>query len=108
MIRLTIEELQERWMMLYYEMGIDKLLITENLKLGKRSFVVSGLKMEYVEDLVLCSDDNDVIIDNVCRLMMFLRHQITSIILIPTDTGTGYIERLEFGDMGTVLIEKAS
>lgn len=109
MIKLTLDELMERWEMLHYEMGIEKLLITENLfKRRERQFIVCGLTMELIDDFAICYDDEDVIIDNECLIMMFLRHQLTDIYLIPVDYGTGYVEKLEFGNYGTVYINKAS
>jgi hypothetical protein len=107
MMRLTIDELQERWMMLYYEMGVDELLITEKFNSKEeRNFIVNGLTMEFVDDIVMCYDNNDIIINNVCVLMMFLRKHLTNIYLIPVDSG--YVEQLEFGEHGVVLVKKAS
>lgn len=109
-VKLTLEELQERWAMLQFEMGIEKLIIKESLKkYGDRSFMVDGLEMEFIEDYVVCSDYGDEIINSNCFLMMFLRHHLTNIFLIPTNNSrTGYIEKLEFGELGTVFIEKSS
>jgi hypothetical protein len=109
MIKLTIEELQERWEMLFYEMGIEKVLVTENFPHnGERKFIVYGLAMELIDNIVMCYDADDIIINNSSAIMAFLRERLTNILLIPLKDGCGYIERLEFGDHGIVFIEKAS
>ena len=104
---LTIEELAERWEMLFWQFGVEKLRIIEQFpKNGLRSFIVSGLSMEFENDYVMCGDFGDVIVNNFSTLMMFLRESLVSIKLLPIGDGMFYQERLKFSD-GLILIEVA-
>jgi len=104
---LTIEELQERWGLLVWMYGIDKLIINEDFpKRGKHSYRVDLLKMEFEKDYVMCDDYYHNIINHDSPLMFFLKQSILSIKLIPITNG--YQERLEFAENGVILIEKAS
>jgi len=104
---LTIEELQERWNLMVWMYGIDKLIISEDFpKQGKHSYRVDLLKMEFEKDYVMCDDYYHNIINYDSPLMFFLKHSVLSIKLIPI--ANGYQERLEFVGNGVVLIEKAS
>ena len=104
---VTIEELAERWGMLFWQIGVKKLKIIEQFpKKGLCSFNVSGLSMEFEDDYVMCMDYEDAIVNNFSVLMMFLRESLVSIKLLPIGDGMFYQERLKFSD-GLILIEIA-
>ena len=103
---VTIEELAERWEMLFWQLGVKKLRIIEQFpKNGLRSFNVSGLSIEFEDDYVMCMDFGEVLVNKFSVLMMFLRESLVSIKLLPIGNGL-YQERLEFSD-GLILIEIA-
>ena len=103
----TIEELQERWEWLKHE-GIDELLVTEKFgRTPEKTFIVEGLSMEIEKEYVVCydfSEFNSNLFSHFSGLIMFLRESLTSIKLIPITSG--YVEQLEFGCDGTILISK--
>lgn len=102
----TIEELQERWEWLKHQ-GVEKLLITENIRNSRNnSYVVEGLSMDLEEDFVMCYDYDDILFNKFSMLMMFLRKSLTEIKLVPINNG--YREHLEFGEDGIVYIEKVN
>ena len=104
---VTIEELAERWEILFWQLGVKKLKIIEQFpKRGLRSFNVSGLSIEFEDDYVMCSDFVEVLVNNFSVLMMFLKESLLSIKMIPIGDGVFYQERLEFVD-GLILIEVA-
>ena len=104
---LTIEELQDRWECIKWQLGIDKLQVTECFEMyNNRSFVVEGLSMEIEDQIAICIDWNDKIIDMDSVLKMFLIKRLTSIKLLPIENG--YREELEFGNSGVIYIERAS
>lgn len=104
---LSLEELADRWELLKWEYGIDKLKVIEHSqRRGTDVFVVRGLSMEFEEDIVMCTDYGECLMKNFSVLMMFLKETLISIQLLPIGNGL-YQERLEFAD-GLVLIEIAS
>ena len=106
--QLSLEELQQRWEWLLWERGCDKLRITENFKTGTRSFITTGLKMEFEDEYGFCHDcyKNEVLTENCSTLLLFLNENVISIILIPVENGYCQ-EILTFKDK-QILIEKAS
>ena len=108
-LELSIEELSERWMLLLWERGVSQLRVTENFKTGiTKSFIVTGLKMEFEDEFAFCSDcyNNEVLTENDSTLLLFLKQNLTSIVLIPVEDGFCQ-ERLLFGEK-LILIEKDS
>lgn len=102
-LEMTVDELQERWSYLYYELGIECLMITEKLKNGiVKKYVVTGLSMEIENDIVICIDNNDTILLQQSLLTGFLVKNLISIKVIPLKQ-----EVLEFSDNSIVLIEAA-
>jgi hypothetical protein len=100
---LSIEELSERWEWLMWERACDLRIVEYSPKRGLNSFVVSGLVMETEKDFVICSDINDVLINKLSILSIFIRNSLINILLLPIGNGL-YQERLEFVDC-VVLIE---
>lgn len=104
--RITIEELGERWEMLLWEMGVEKLSVVEQFnRNGLRSYDVIGLSMECENEFVICGDLDNSLVNNFSTLLMFLKSCVTSIYLLPLGNDY-YQERIEFND-GVVLIERA-
>lgn len=102
---LSIEELQQRWDYLLFQLGIEKLLVTEKLANGTtRKFEVMGLAMELEKEFIICTDCNDILIQNLSILMIFLQRRLIKILLYPYKDW--YQERLEFSDGAVILIEK--
>jgi hypothetical protein len=102
---LTIEELQQRWEYLLYELGIENLLVTEiRPTCSNKSFIVNGLSMEFEDEFTLCQDNYDAIVNNVSILRAFFTKKITSIKLVPYKDW--YREILTF-ENGIIFIEKA-
>jgi hypothetical protein len=104
--RITIEELQQRWEMLFFEFGIDRLKVTESFSKSERTFVVTRLSMELEDDFCICGDDGNILIDNFTILGMFLINSLNSIILYPIGNVLCR-EYLEFDD-GIITIEKVA
>ena len=103
-VKLTVEELSERWQWLTWGNGIEQLRVTEQFpKREVHSYIVEGLTMEFEDEIVICSDCKDVLIDNVSILMGFLKKCLLSIMLFPIGNDL-YQERLEF-ENGLILIE---
>jgi hypothetical protein len=105
MKEMTIEELQERWLLLP-NIGAEVLRVTENSqRFGIKSFTVCGLSMDIEDDVATCEDFYDNIMKNNSNLMIFLTTCLKKIFLIPIGNGL-YQERLEFENL-VILIEKA-
>lgn len=105
LIELTVEELAERWEWLTWELAVD-LRITEQFpKRGHISYVVSGLTMEFEQDVAFCNDVENNLVGNCSVLLMFLKRRLKTIYLHPIGNGK-YRERLVFSD-GVILIEIA-
>ena len=103
---LTLEELSERWDWLFWQDGVEKLVVVEQFnKSVSHSYEVTGLSMEFEHEYVMCGDLDDSLSLNVSILLMFLRQSIKSVFLLPIGNDL-YQERIEFND-GVVLIEKA-
>jgi hypothetical protein len=103
---LTIEELQQRWCWLYWELGIEDLLVTEIKSTGSnKSFIVNGLTMELEKDFAMCQDTCDIIVNNVSTLRFFFAKNVTSIKIVPYKDW--YREILTFNDC-IVFIEKVA
>lgn len=102
-VELSIIELRQRWIMLRYKHGINKLKITECFDGQKnRSFIVENINMVFdVDNLVCCYDKHNTLLNNCSVLSLFLQHQLTKIKVIPFVE-----ERLEFGEDGYVIIKK--
>jgi hypothetical protein len=104
---LTLEDLADRWEMLRWKYGVEKLKVIESFTVsGINRFIVSGLSMELEGDCVMCNDYNGVIVTYISHLLMFLKESLTRILLLPLGNGL-YQERLEFGNNGIILIEIA-
>ena len=105
--KIMIEELGERWEMLLWEMGVEKLSVVEQFnRNGLRSYDVIGLSMECEDDFVMCGDLDNSLINNFSILLMFLKQSVNTIYLLPLGNDY-YQERIEFND-GVILIERAS
>lgn len=104
----SIEELKERWEIVKWIYGIDKVLITEQLKNNRqKKYIVNGLSMEIENEFAMCEDYDDMIISQDSSLMMFLKTSLKHIILLPVGNGL-YIERLVFEGDDVVFIEQAN
>lgn len=103
-MQLTIEELMQRWEMLQF-IGIEKLHVTEQFKKYNKSFIVNGLSMQLEDEFAICTDYDDLLLNHCSVLMMFIQTCLTTIVLLPIEGG--FQERLEFGNDGVVLIERA-
>ena len=100
---ISIEEMAEDIEDLVWCQGVELFKVTENfLKNGKRTYVVRGLHMETEEDVVCCSDVDDLIFENRYILMMFLKDSVKSIKRVVIDNEPH--GELLFDD-GNVLIE---
>lgn len=105
-IELSIKELALRWKWLI-KTGCNKLEITEQFpKRGLNKFTVTDLTLECEAEFVFCSDECEILIEQISPLMIFLRDGLKSIHLLPLG-GDMYQEQLIFSD-GFVLIEKVS
>lgn len=105
MVELSIEELKERWELLIWYYGIEKVLVTEKMRNKTLSYEVTCISMEIDGNFVMCLDQKQEIKNNLSFLMMFFKEQCTKITLIPIKTVTGYMEILEFGSNGFITLE---
>lgn len=100
---LTIDELVDELESLTWIYGITKYKLTEFFsKKGMVSFHVQDLTIEYDGDAIWFSDDDNVISDNYCVAMMFLRKSLLRIIKFKGKDNTSL--QLLFRD-GMITIE---
>jgi hypothetical protein len=98
---LNIVGLQRRWEMLQRKHGINKFIITEYFQRhNNRSLVINDLAMEIDNGWVSCYDKKDILLKEYSILSLFLKHQLTKIVINPFVD-----ERLEFGTDGYIIIK---
>lgn len=102
----SIEELKERWEMVMLRDGIDEIQVTEHIPMANsNTVIVRGLAMDLEDEIAICSDYDDVLLNSRSLLLMFSQDDLSAIKLIPVDNG--HKERLEFAGNEIVYIEKA-
>lgn len=107
-MKITVDELANRWSYLLYERGVSQLQVTENFKTGTKTFIVTGLQMEFENEYCFCYDvyKNEVLFENSSTLLLFLKENVKSVILIPV--GDGFCKEILMFRDKEILIELAS
>lgn len=102
-ILITIEEFIDDLELIFWEKGQERFRITELFpNSGLRTCIVNRLTMEVKNDMVLSSDSNNVILNGMYVIMMFLKECLVSV--HKTIINGLIVGMLEFKD-GDITIE---